>query len=406
MAEYVCRIGTPGGEVITRTMEATAERELRSRLEREGFHVFAIDTKSGGRTFIKKRATTRIKPGDFLLYNQQLSALLHAGIPILQAIQILSRRQKNEQLRAILLDVEERIKTGIPLSEAFAAQGDTFPRIYIASILAGERSGSLDAVLARYVSYTKTMLEIRNKLKKSLTYPAILIVSSAVLIVVLTTVVIPKFATLYADSSKMSLPLVTRVVVGIANGVAWNFYWLAPLLTALLVAFWYWRKSEGGRQAIDSFLLKVPILGGIVRDLTVAQFTRSLATLLAGGLTIPDSMEIALDAITNRNLHLRSAHVLRKIREGRPVTESLSESGWVPELALDMVGVGESSGALREMLDEVANFYDNELDVRLSSLTTLIEPAILIFMGVVVTVVVLAIYLPVLQLIGNAGQAQ
>jgi type IV pilus assembly protein PilC len=404
MAEYICRLGTPGGEIITRTMEAAAERELRARLEREGFRVFAIDASTGGRSERSKRSPVRIKPADFLLFNQQLAALLHAGIPILQAIQILTRRLKNEQLRAVLQNVEERIKTGIPLSDAFAAQGDAFPRIYVASVLAGERSGSLDMVLARYVSYTKGMMEVRNKIKKSLTYPAVLIVAACVLIFILSTFVIPNFAKLYGSQSNLELPMITVIVVGISDTIRFNLFWIGPLVIGLLAAFYFWRKTDQGRLTIDRFILKIPLLGHIVRDLTVAQFSRSLATLLSGGLTVPESIEIASSAIVNRDLNARSMGVLRKIREGKPVTESLAEAGWMPELALDMIGVGENSGALQQMVDEVASFYDAELDVRLSAVTTLIEPVILTFMGTVVMTVVLAVYMPILTLIGKAGQ--
>jgi type IV pilus assembly protein PilC len=382
-------------------MEAAAERELRARLEREGYHVFAIDTTSGSRALSFGSGNKRIKLSDFLTYNQQLAALLRAGIPILQAIQILTKRQKNERLRLILQDVEERIKTGEALSDAFAAQGDAFPRIYVASVLAGERSGSLDEVLARYVSYTKNMAEIGRKLKKALTYPTILIVASAILLTILTTMVIPRFVQLYEKAT--NLPLITRIVVGVSNAVTSNILIIVPAVIGLGIALYMWRKSEGGRLTLDRFVLRLPLFGDLVRDMTVARFCRSMATLLAGGLTVPDAVEIASDAITNQELNQRSQRVLRRIREGRPLTESLDEADWVPELALDMIGVGESSGALQVMLDEVASFFDAELDVRLSALTTIIEPAILIFMGGMVMMILLAIYLPILQLVGNLG---
>jgi type IV pilus assembly protein PilC len=402
MAEYVCRLGTPGGEVVTRTMEATAERELRARLEREGFHVFAIATRAaeGGGSILSRRGAKRIKQSDFLTYNQQLAALLRAGIPILQSIQILTRRQKNEQLRAMLQDVEERIKTGQALSDAFAAQGG-FPRIYVASVLAGEKSGSLDEVLARYVAYAKGMAEITRKLRKSLTYPAILIIASLILLTVLTTFVIPQFATLYGQATE--LPLITTVVVGISNFVTKYIVVILVILVGLGTGFYFWRKTDSGRLAIDRFFLRMPVVGGLIRDMTTARFTRSMATLLAGGLTVPDAVEIAADAVTNRELGRLSESVLLRIREGKPLVEGLEEAGWVPELALDMIGVGESSGALQPMFEEVANFFDAEIDVRLSALTTVIEPVILTIMGTLVMFILLAIYLPILTLIGNIG---
>ena len=401
MAEFVCRLGTPGGEVVTRTMEATAERDLRARLQREGYHIFAIDSNAEGGSRLSKSISKRIKLADFLTFNQQLSALLRAGIPILQSIQILGKRIKNEQLRAMLLDVEERIKTGEPLSSAFAAQGEAFPRIYVASILAGERSGALDDVLSRYVSFTKAMADISRKLRKSMTYPAILIVASGILILVLTTFVIPNFAQLYGSVG--NLPLITRIVVGVSEAVTGNILIILPALVALGVAIHFWRKSESGRLTIDRILLRVPVVGDLIRDMTVARFARSMSTLLAGGITVPDAVEIATEALTNRELQLRSMNVLKRIREGRPLTDSLVEAEWVPELAIDMIGVGESAGALRAMLDEVANFYDAEIDVRLNALTTIVEPLILVFMGGLVMFILLAIYLPILQLIGNIG---
>lgn len=405
MAEFICRLGTPGGEVVTRTLEAAAERELRIRLEREGYHVFTISTPSSRRALLNTQfGSKKIKQADFLAYNQQLTALLRAGIPILQSIQILNKRQKSERLRIMLQDVEERIKTGQALSEAFEAQGDAFPRIYIASVLAGERSGSLDEVLARYVAYTKGMAEITRKLRKSLTYPVILIVASAILIVILTTVVIPQFSQLYGDPSQ--LPAITIVVVGISRWVQDRILILVPLIIGMVAAFWFWRKTEGGRLVIDRVMLALPIFGELIRDMTAARFTRSMATLLAGGLTVPDAVEIALDAVTNRELARRSVNVLASIRAGKTLTESLEAADWVPELAIDMIGVGESSGALQPMFDEVATFFDAELDVRLSALTTLIEPAILVFMGGLVMIILLALYLPILTMVGQLGQGR
>jgi type IV pilus assembly protein PilC len=404
MAEYVCRLGTPGGEVVTRTLEATAERELRLKLEREGFHVFAIATRSeGGGSILTRRLTKRrIKQSDFLTYNQQLAALLRAGIPILQAIQILTRRQANEDLRAMLQDVEERIKTGQSLSDAFAAQG-SFPRIYVASVLAGERSGSLDEVLARYVAYSKGVAEIFRKLRKALTYPVILVVASAILLTVLTTFVIPQFATLYGQVS--DLPTITVVVVGISNFVQKNFIIIAAVVIGAVVAAYFWWKTDSGRLTVDRITLRIPIVGSLVRDMTTSRFARSMSTLLAGGLTVPDAVEIASDSITNRELNRLSMSILARIREGKPLVEGLDEAGWVPELALDMIGVGESSGALQPMFEEVANFFDAETDVRLNALTTIIEPSILVVMGTLVMLILLAVYLPILTLIGKVGSS-
>lgn len=408
MAEFICRLGTPTGEVVTRTIEAAAEGELRSRLEREGFRVFSI--RAAGQTKLRQALgaeprAKKIKLEEFLLFNQQLAALLRAGLPILQAIGILRKRVVSERLRFLLEDIEEKVRSGYALSQAFAAQGDAFPKIYIASLLAGERSGALDQVLMRYVSYQKTLADARRKMKKSLAYPVVLICASTVLVAVLSTYVIPRFMQLYGNIGAQSLPTITILVVGAAALIRNNLFWMLPLAIILVLSLLIWRRTPRGRLTIDGWMLKLPVLGETLRQMTVAQFSRSLATLLAGGITLPESVEIASEAITNRALRQMSSGILAGIREGRSFTDSLEGAGWFPELALDMIGVGERSGALREMLDEVANFYDAELDVRLNTITTFIEPVILVFMGGLVMTILLAMYLPLFYMIGNLGGA-
>ena len=300
--------------------------------------------------------------------------------------------------------MEAKVRSGQALSKAFAAQGDAFPRIYIASILAGERAGTLDEVLLRYVSYQKTITEARRKIKKSLAYPAVLVGASIVLVMVLSTYVIPQFMKLYSGVGAQELPSVTIAVVSISEFVSKNLIWMVPTAIGALIFIFVWRRTPTGRLTIDRWILRTPVAGETVRQMTIAQFTRSLATLLAGGITLPESVEIASESITNRALSLASSGVLTGIREGRPFTESLEASGWISELATDMIGVGERSGALREMLDEVANFYDSEIDVRLNTITTFIEPIILVFMGSLVMTILLAMYMPLFYMIGNMGQ--
>jgi type IV pilus assembly protein PilC len=405
MAEYICRLGTPGGEIVTRTVEGLSERELRQRLSQEGYRIFSVETSgmvAGVRIRTTGERTVKIKLDDFLLFNQQLAALIHAGLPVLQSIQMLRERSPNPKLRMILGDVEARIKSGSALSAALAAQGETFPRIYTASILAGERAGSLDDVLRRYVEYTKSIAQLRRKIRSALTYPIILLCAAFILIVVLTTYVIPQFSSLY-ENMGAELPLITTFVVGLSSAVRNNIYWLVPGIIAMLVGLVSWRRTEKGRRAIDSLLLKIPIVGELVRQLTTAQLSRSLATLLAGGITLVESFQIALTSVSNRALLRSTEPVLSKIREGKPFTDSLAAAGWLPPLAVDMIGVGERSGSLREMLDEVAGFYDAETEVKLGQLTTFIEPAILITMGGIVVTILLAIYMPLLQMVSKAG---
>ena len=406
MAEFTVRLGTPAGEIVTRTVEALAANEARARLEREGFKVFAVTPpKAEGVASLTRYGSaggrTRVKANDFLLFNQQLAALLRAGIPILQAITMLRRRATAPKLRAVLESVEEAIRGGAALSQAFAAQGSMFPRIYTASILAGERSGALDEVLSRYVNYMRRSVGLRRKIRGALAYPLFLLIACLGMVVFLTTFVVPRMSDLFSGFGN-NLPTITVIVLSISGWMMRNGIWVVPLLAVASVLIFIWSRTPSGRLMIDRTLLRLPLAGKLMVQMTTAQASRSLATLLAGGITIVESWEIAAESITNLELRRRSSAILPLIREGRSFTESLETAKWMPELAVDMIGIGERSGSLREMLDEVATFYDAESEVRLEQLTTTLEPAILVVMGGVVVTILLAIYLPIIQSI-SAG---
>ena len=404
MTEFICQLGTPSGEIVTRVIEASGAGEAKSRLESEGFRVFAVSSPESGLSAVlspggKKKA--RVKQADFLLFNQQLSALLRAGIPVLQSIELLKTRSASANLRAVLADVEEKIKNGIPLSEAFESQG-IFPRIYTASLLAGEQSGALDDVLARFVTYLKRSVGISRKLRGALAYPAFLLLAATMMVAFLTMFIVPRMSDLFKGlSANRSLPTVTIIVLAFSNGIASNAFWLLPLLIIIGLALYVWLRTTSGKLVLHKLLLRIPIGGQLIRNMTTAQLARSLSTLLSGGITVPDSWEITAQSINNLELRRRSQGVLPMIREGRGFTEALEKANWMPELALDMIGIGENSGSLREMFDEVATFYDAEAEVRLEQFTTLLEPTILLFMAGIVVTILLAIYLPIIQMISS-----
>lgn len=407
MAEFICRLGTPAGEVVTRTIEAPGVNEARVRLEREGFRVFNVTPpKTTGVTALTRLGgrggQPKVKANDFLLFNQQLAALVRAGIPILQAISMLRKRAASARLRAVLGDVEDQIRGGAALSHAFASQGSIFPRIYTASILAGERSGALDEVLLRYVSYMRRNVALRRKIRGALAYPLFLLLASGCMVTFLTVYVVPRMSDLFSGFGN-ELPIVTQIVLGLSKWLSSNVIWFGPLFIGGSIALFLWSRTEFGRLTVDSLILKLPLAGNLVIQLSIAQATRSLATLLAGGITLVESWEIAAESVTNRELRRRSSAILPMIREGRTFTESLEAANWVPLLAIDMVGIGERSGSLREMLDEVAVFYDAESEVRLEQLTTTLEPAILVVMGGIVVTILLAIYLPIIQSISSGA---
>jgi len=407
MAEFICRLGTPAGEVVTRTIEAPGVLEARTRLEREGFRVFNVTPpKTTGVTTLTRLGgrggQSKVKASDFLLFNQQLAALVRAGIPILQAISMLRKRAASERLRRVLGDVEDQIRGGAALSQAFASQGSIFPRIYTASILAGERSGALDEVLLRYVTYMRRNVALRRKIRGALAYPLFLLFASGCMVTFLTVYVVPRMSDLFAGFGT-DLPTVTQIVLGLSKWLSTNVLWFGPLFIGGAVVLFLWSRTESGRLKVDATILKIPLAGSLVVQLSIAQATRSLATLLAGGITLVESWEIAAESITNRELRRRSAAILPMIREGRTFTESIEAANWVPPLAVDMIGIGERSGSLREMLDEVAIFYDAESEVRLEQLTTTLEPAILVVMGGIVVTILLAIYLPIIQSISSGA---
>jgi type IV pilus assembly protein PilC len=406
MSEYICRLGTPSGEIVTKIVEAAGIDAARSQLEIDGFRVFSVASAERGLSAVLSSGSSsgkgRVKQADFLLFNQQLSALLRAGIPVLQSITLLKTRSASARLREVLADVEEKIKSGVPLSEAFEMQG-IFPRIYTASILAGEQSGALDDVLAKFVEYLKRSVGVTRKLRGALAYPAFLLIAASGMAAFLTLYIVPRMSDLFKGlASNRSLPTVTIVVVSISTGLATNIWWLLPLVIIVVVALVFWLRTPAGRLMLHKTLLRMPIIGMLIRQMATAQLARSLSTLLSGGITVPESWEIASQALNNLELRRRSQAVSPMIREGRGFTEALEMAGWIPELGLDMVGIGENSGSLREMLDEVAGFYDAEAEVKLEQLTTLLEPAILLFMAVIVVTILLAIYLPIIQMI-SAG---
>jgi len=300
----------------------------------------------------------------------------------------------------VLAEIEDAIRGGSALSQAFAAQGDIFPRIYTASILAGERSGALDDVLTRYVSYMRRTVALRRRIRSALAYPSFLLLASFGMVLFLTIYVVPKMSDLFSGFGT-NLPTPTRIVLGISGWLTGNVFWFVPLVIVAAIGIYFWSRTPAGRLTIARVLLKTPLAGRLMVQLAVAQAGRSLATLLAGGITLVESWEIAAESITNLELRRRSSAILPLIREGRSFTESLETANWLPELALDMIGIGERSGSLREMLDEVATFYDAESEVLLEQLTTTLEPAILVVMGGIVVTILLAIYMPIIQSISS-----
>ncbi len=401
MSEFVARLGTPDGAIVVQRHRGSSAEAVRRELEGRGFHVFQVRPVRARLRVPLLRRRERISSLEFLVFNQQLATLLRAGIPVLQSLELLERAQSNPYFQQVLRRILDDVRSGLALSESFLAQGELFPRLYAASLLAGERSGELVSVLDRYVKHQQMMEGVRRRVVSALTYPAVLTLLAVGLIVLLVTYVIPRFATFYVQFAA-ELPLPTRVVVGTASWMNHNAPVLLAVLVVVALAVRRWAASEGGRLRIDRTVLKLPFVGEVFHLLGLSQFVRSLGTLLAGGTPLVNSLEIASSTVTNRAIQAPLERVAPRVREGQALWSSLERTELFPELSLAMVQVGEATGALEEMLFNVAHFYDETIEVRLARVVTLIEPAVLVLMGGVVAALLMSVYLPMFTLLQHA----
>ena len=398
MTEFRVKAGWPDGSVAEQSVVAADMGAARLDVERRGGHVFDVKRRGTGLTLLKRKERRgRLKMSDFLIFNQELIALLKAGLPVVRSFEILLERQKNPVLRRVLTDVRERVNSGASISEAFAEEGDLFPRLYWTSLKAGEKSGEIESVLRRYLKYQKTVMALTRKVVSTLVYPAILILLSIGLITILMTYVIPRFSEFFSDFNA-DLPLLTVVVLEIATFMKNNILIILGALVAVGFVASRWFGTEAGRRWRDAVILKLPVVGGIFRRFSISQFTRSLGTLLGGGTPLVPALENAADAIGNRSVSLKVMEVVPKVREGRELWRALEQTGIFTDLTIEMIKVGESSGALEEMLSSVSEFYDEEIDVMLARVISFVEPAILVLMGGVIVTILLSVYLPMFRL--------
>jgi type IV pilus assembly protein PilC len=394
--EFICRLGTPSGGVVREVRRADDEATLRRELAGAGYHVFELRPKSwlgrlqlpalGGRT-------SRMAARPFLVFNQELAALLRAGLPLLQGLDMMLERVEDAGMRRVLSDVRNRVRSGEELSAAVAAQGDVFPALYASTLKAGERTGELEAVIRRFIRYQRLMIEARKRIVSALTYPTVLIGLAVSLIAVMAVFVVPRFRAFYT-AMDAKLPLITRVTMRLSEGL--HAIWPALLVGLLIVAWLGWRMmhTAAGRAWIHRLQLRLPWLGKIFQRLALAEFCRSTSTLLLGGLPLPEALEIAVGSVGNGAVRVRLQPVTGEVQEGQSLHDALDRRRLFDNLELDMVTVGEATGSLGPMLGEVAEFLDEEVETKLQRLLGLIEPLMLVFMGLIVALLLASIYLP------------
>jgi len=397
MAEFVIKLADERGRVQQQVHSAATAEELRHRFSQAGYYVYSV--KPRGLTGSRKKA----KLETFIIFNQQFLTLIRAGLPILGSLEMLAKSQKNPAFAGQLLNVAARVRTGESISSAFDAQGG-FPVIYTTTLLAGERSGNLEEVLKRFLDFQRVSLTFTKKLKASLIYPCLLITLVFGLFIFLITFVVPRFATLY-DQLGTNLPALTLFMLALGQAAQHYLLYALPLLALLLYLIYRWSKTDKGADRLDGFRIKLPVFGMIWLKYQVALFARTLSTLLAGGLPLVPSLETAARSISSKRIAKAVFSSVSSVREGKGLSLSLEGTKVFPPLSVEMIEVGESTGALPQMLNSVAEFYEEDVQTALTAAMSLIEPAILIVMGVVVVVILISLYLPIFSL-GNANNFQ
>jgi type IV pilus assembly protein PilC len=401
MAEFLIKVADERGHLLQQVETGYSESEVRDRFVQQGYLVYWVKPRglfAAGEFRLPRRRG--VKQSQFVIFNQQFLTLIKAGLPILNSLELLIKRQKDAYLRSLLENVRDRVKSGELLSAAFAGQG-AFPKIYPTTLLAGEKSGNMEEVLGRYISFQRLALTFKKKLAVSLVYPALLVTVVLVMLVFLITYVVPEFAKLF-ENLNAKLPAITVLMLAVGT----NAQKYAPVFAIALVLFvvlvWRWKNTERGAEHIDRAILWLPLLGQIWLKYQVANFARMLSTLLSGGLPLVQALETAGESMSSRRILIGVSEAASRVREGRTLAGSLEEQKMFPDLSVEMIEVGESTGALPAMLNSVAEFYEEDVQTALGAAMALIEPLILIIMAVFVGGVLISLYMPIFTL-GSGG---
>jgi type IV pilus assembly protein PilC len=401
MGEFVCRVADANGRVFSHVEAAGTLDEARQKLADRGLYVYSVETRGSLVGLLNRRRQRQIGGSDFLILNQQFNTLIKAGIPILRALDLLATRATTPKLRPVITQIRDRVREGKSLSEAVDEAG-VFSKVYSTAILAGEKSGNLAGVLDFYIAYQKVSTGVRKKILASLVYPVLLVVVATVIVTYLVTAVVPKFAVLYRDLD-VELPTSTKLLMALTVDYRFVVLGVMGVLALLALGVFLWSRTEEGGATFDRLKFRLPVIGDTLLKFQVAQFSRTLATLLTGGTTLVTALQTASDALTSKLLRVTILRATQMVREGESLHGSLASTGVLPEMALDMVEVGESSGALGPMLTSIAEFYEEEVSLRLGALVSIIEPVMLIFMGIIVAFILISLYLPIFSLSMSGG---
>lgn len=398
MPYFLCRLATEEGNVISQTFLASSFEECRKHFEEEGFCVLSVKRDWKRIKIPVLPFGKKIKDRDFIMINQELVALIKAGYPILKCIQIIVKRVKNIHLKELLMKVENEIRGGKSLSEAFAPYEKNFSQVYIASLMAGERSGNLAGTINRYIDYAKVISQTKAKIRSALTYPTLLIVFAFILLMILINFILPRFTTFYADF-ETELPAITRGLLSFSQSLRANFPFLIGFVIVLYFVYSLLKKNEETLVIRDRLKLKIPYGGSILVESGVSLFSRTLGLLLEAGISLVSAVGLANHAVPNYFILRKSRQLPELIKDGKSLSESLSRIDFFPPLSLDMIRIGETSANLEGMLNDVSDYYDERIQAKIDTFVSLIEPIVIIFMGLIVAAMLLSVYLPIFNII-------
>ena len=400
MPNYQCKIGTADGRVVDKIYESVTKDQLQENLEEQGFHVFQIRRQAPSFFQRRQQKNARMTNRRFLSFNQEFLVLLRSGLPVLQIFDAQIEQIEAGPFRDVISEIREEIRGGSSLSEAFAKFPRSFPPLYIAAIKAGEKTGDLPETLTRFLEYQKRVEVIRGKVRSASFYPLLLTIAAITVVIFLMIFVVPRFAQIYADA-KAELPLMTRILIGLSEFVGTYWYLvvvvlvgMAPLIRSLL-------RSTNGRLWFDRLLLRIPFVGGLKADYALTGFNRTLGITLASGTPLVAAMQMSRGTLNNLSLEKSMVAAIRRIEEGSALSDSLRQTGFFPPLALRMISIGEKSGSLMEMLSDIAEYYEAAVEERLTRLTTMIEPILMVSMGLLIAFIIVAMYVPIFQLAGT-----
>lgn len=402
MAIYNCKLGSSDNKIIEKEFEASNREMLRQSLEEQGYFVFEIRKKPLQFLLDKGIVRHKVDSKEFMTFNQELLVLIKAGLPIIQALDTILEKGGKGKLVDILRDLREDIKGGASLSDAFEKYPSVFSHLYVASIRAGERTGDLPQTLGRFIAFLKRVEGFRKKFISAFIYPSIILTLAFIVVTFLILYVVPTFTKIYTDAGSQ-LPLPTQILIYVANSLQKYILLILGIIIVGMVLFRRWSMTQQGRFLLDDWKLRIPFLGDLSAKYALAGFSRTFATVLGSGIPIVESLKMSVGTLNNQVLERRLLDSVVRVEEGTMLSIALEKTKIMPAIALRMLSVGEATGAVEEMLAEISDYIEEEIDKKLHLLTTAVEPAIMIVMGIVIGVIIITMYLPIFKIAGTVG---